>query len=125
MRRNFDSSNKHCTVLSTSTEAPITATDEPNTVSQAPITVTQTQKTYPSSEYCDVTVTQAPNAHSGTEHLDTSTVTATYALSTVTEAVSLSTFVREAPSLNRAGTLNTARFLYLSSVLADKLRESN
>lgn len=70
-------------------------------------------------------MTQAPNAHSSTEHFDSSTVTATYALSTVNEAVILSICVREVPSLNHAGTLNTARFLYLSSVLPGKLRESN
>jgi hypothetical protein len=87
--------------------------------------VTQARETDPSTEYCDETVTHAPNTHSISEHFDPSTVTATYALSTVTEAVILSTCVREVPSLNPAGTLNTARFLYLSSVLPGKLRESN
>ena len=110
-------------ILSTSTQAPIIATDAPITVTQALRTVTQAQKTDPSTDYCDVTVTQAPNTHSNTEHFDSSTVTAIYALSTVTEAVILSTFVRVVPSSNHAETLNTARFLYLSSVLPGKFRE--
>jgi hypothetical protein len=94
-------------------------------MTQAPSTVTPAQKTDPSTEYCDVTVTQAPNTDSITEHFDSSSVTASYALSTVTETVILSTCVRDVPSSNHAGTLNIARFLYLSSVVPGKLREGN
>jgi len=95
------------------------------TFTQEPDTVTQARKTDTTTEYCNVTVTETPNAHSSTEHFESSTVTATYALSTVTEAVILSTCGREVPSLNHAGTLNTARFLYLSSVLPGKSCDSN
>jgi len=94
-------------------------------VTQAPSTVTQAQETDPSTEYCHVTVTQASDTHLSTENFDPSTVTASYAFSTVTEAAILSTCVREVPSLKHAGTLNTIRFLYLSPVPPGKLRESN
>ena len=90
-------------------------------MTQALSTVAQAKKTYPSTENCEITVTQAPNTRSSTEHFDSSTVTATFALSSVTEAVILSTCVREVPSLNHAGTLSTSRLLYLSSVLPGKL----